>query len=62
LDAHERSSSIEILDCNGKLFKRTEVKGRWPLVVEELKKIPGEFAICYEASCANARIHTKLRS
>ena len=29
IDVHQKSSSVEILDCNGKLFKRQEVKGRW---------------------------------
>jgi hypothetical protein len=35
LDVHQCRTSVEILDCNGKLFKRVEVKGRWPMVVEE---------------------------
>ena len=51
IDVHQKSSSVEILDCNGKLFKRQEVKGRWPVLVEELAKVPKPFAVCYEASC-----------
>ena len=60
LDVHPSRSSVEILDCNGKLFKRTEVKGRWPLLVEELRKIPGPFAVCYEASCGYGHLYEQL--
>lgn len=60
LDVHESSSSVEILDCNGKLFKRTEVKGRWPLLIEELKKVPKPFAICYEASCGYGHLYEQF--
>jgi transposase len=51
IDVHQKRSSVEILDCNGKLFKRFEVKGRWPVLVQELAKAPKPFAVCYEASC-----------
>ncbi len=51
IDVHQKRSSVEILDCNGKLFKRFEVKGRWPVLMEELAKVPKPFAVCYEASC-----------
>lgn len=60
LDVHPSRSSVEILDCNGKLFKRTEVKGRWPLLVEELKKVPGPFSICYEASCGYGHLYEEF--
>lgn len=60
LDVHQSRSSVEILDCNGKLFKRTEVKGRWPLLVEELKKVPGPFSICYEASCGYGHLYEEF--
>jgi len=51
LDVHQKRTSIEVLDCNGKLFKRSEMKGNWPLLLEELRKLPKPFAVCYEASC-----------
>lgn len=60
LDVHESRSSIEILDCNGKLFKRTEVKGRWPLLIDELKKAPKPFALCYEASCGYGHLYDQF--
>lgn len=60
LDVHERSTSVEILDCNGKLFKRFEVKGRWPVLIEELKKVPQPFAVCYEASCGYGHLYEQF--
>lgn len=60
LDVHERRTSVEILDCNGKLFKRAEVKGRWPVVVEELRKVPKPFAVCFEASCGYGHLYEEF--
>jgi transposase len=52
LDIHQRSTSVEILDCNGKLVKRGEWKLPWPQLADQLKKdAPSPFAVCYEASC-----------
>ncbi len=34
LDIHQRSTSMEILDCNGKLVKRAEWKLPWPQLAE----------------------------
>lgn len=34
LDIHQRSTSVEILDCNGKLVKRAEWKLSWPQLAE----------------------------
>jgi len=60
LDVHQSRTSIEILDCNGKLFKRGEVKGRWPVLLEELKKVPKPFAVCYEASCGYGYLYEEF--
>jgi hypothetical protein len=38
LDIHQRSTSVEILDCNGKLVKRGEWKLPWPQLADQLKK------------------------
>jgi hypothetical protein len=52
LDIHQRSTSVEILDCNGKLVKRAEWKLPWPQLADQLKKeAPAPFAVCFEASC-----------
>jgi hypothetical protein len=42
LDIHQRSTSVEILDCNGKLVKRAEWKLPWPQLADQLKKEEGE--------------------
>ena len=34
LDIHQRSTWVEILDCNGKLVKRAEWKLPWPQLAE----------------------------
>lgn len=60
LDVHQSRSSIEILDCNGKLVKRTQVLGRWPLLIEELKKAPTPFGVCYEASCGYGYLYEEF--
>ena len=60
IDVHQKSSSVEILDCNGKLFKRREVRGRWPVLIEELAKVPKPFAVCYEASCGYGYLHEQF--
>jgi len=52
LDIHQRSTNVEILDCNGKLVKRGEWKLPWPQLADQLKKdAPTPFAVCFEASC-----------
>jgi hypothetical protein len=37
LDIHQRSTSVEILDCNGKLVKRAEWKLPWPQLADQLR-------------------------
>jgi len=34
LDIHQRSTSVEILDCNGKLVNRAQWKLLWPQLAE----------------------------
>src|SRR6478735_5170869 len=64
LDVHAKRSSLCILDENGKLVKRLEVKGggggwqRMLQVVDE--QVPKPFAICYEASCGYGYLHDQL--
>lgn len=60
LDAHARSFNGDILDCNGKLFKRFDIRGARSDLLAELKKIPGPFAVCYEASCGYGILHDDL--
>lgn len=60
LDVHQNSSSLEVLDANGKLFKRLEVKGPWPQVMEALAQLPQPMALCYEASCGYGHLYEKF--
>lgn len=60
LDAHPYSFNGEILDSNGKVFKRFDIRGDRSDLLKELGKIPGPFAICYEASCGYGPLHDAL--
>jgi transposase len=60
LDAHAKSYNGHILDCNGKRINRFEVRGSRAALVEELRKIPGPFAVCFEASCGYGALHEEL--
>jgi len=52
LDVHAKRSSMCILDEDGKLVKRLEVKGPWPRILQVVdEQVPKPFAVCYEASC-----------
>jgi transposase len=63
LDIHHRSTSAEILDCNGKLVKRTEWKLPWPQLADQLKKeTPAPFAVCFEASCGYGFLYEQFSS
>jgi transposase len=60
LDAHAKSFNGDILDCNGKLFKRFDIRGSRSDLMAELKRIPAPFSICYEASCGYGVLHDEL--
>jgi len=51
LDVHWKHTNICILDARGKKVKRMTVRGKWPKVAEELRKLRGKLFVCYEASC-----------
>ena len=61
LDVHAKRSSLCILDANGKLVKRLEVKGPWRKLLETVDaQVPRPFAICYEASCGYGYLYDRL--
>jgi transposase len=62
LDVHKNRSSLAILDENGAMFKRMEVKGTWSALLTEMATIPRPFAVCYEASCGYGYLHDQLQS
>src|SRR5512140_431304 len=61
LDFHQRSSSICILDENGKTVKELQIRGAWPEVIAFLKQLKHTFAICYEASCGYGHLYDQLK-
>ena len=61
LDAHLSTSSICILDENGKRVKRQTIRGFFPQVIEELRKVDAPFEICFEASCAYGHLYDQLQ-
>jgi transposase len=60
LDVHTNRSSLCILDDNGKVVNRLEVRGGWNAMLEAVEKIPRPFAITYEASCGYGYLHERL--
>ena len=61
LDVHQRRSSLCILDCNGRVVKRLDVKGPWTKVLEAIdREVPRPFVICYEAGCGYGYLHDQL--
>ena len=61
LDVHFKRSSLCILDGNGKLVKRLEVKGPWQRMLQVVdEQVPKPFAVCYEASCGYGYLHDQL--
>jgi transposase len=61
LDVHKQTSSVCILDENGKVVKRAQFKGCFKGVFEWLRDLKEQFAICYEASCGYGYLHDQLR-
>jgi len=61
VDVHQRRSSVEILDQNGALYKRFQVFGRWPELIQRIDtEAPRPFAVCYEASCGYGYLHEQF--
>ena len=60
-DVHWRTSSVCILDENGRRIKQFTVRGGWDDLMTELGKIEEPFEIVYEASCGYGTLYDKLR-
>lgn len=60
LDVHQSSSSICILDAQGKRIRREKISGGWDRLLSALAKIPKPFQICYEASTGYGALHDRL--
>ena len=60
LDVHQLQSTICMLDKNGKRIRRQTIRGRWDVVIAELRKIKKPFAICFEASTGYGYLFERL--
>ena len=60
LDAHERTSSICILDDSGRLVKEKTIQGHPRRVVEYLGQLTEPFRICFEASTNYGWLYEQL--
>ena len=60
LDVHVKHTSICILNSDGKRIKRLTIRGPWPKVAEELRRLPGNVAVCFEASTAYGYLYEML--
>jgi len=60
LDVHQMQSTICILDKNGKRIRRQTIRGRWDILIAELRKIKKPFAICFEASTGYGYLFEQL--
>lgn len=60
LDVHWKTSSICILDENGRRVKQMTINKHWHKVLEEIGRIDKPFAICFEASCGYGHLHDDL--
>lgn len=61
LDYHSKTSDVCILDENGKMVKRTTVRGGWRELLEVLRALKQPFAVCYEASCGYGHLYDQLK-
>lgn len=62
LDVHWAHTNMCILDGRGKKVKEVKRRGPWSVIVEELGKLRGNVAVCYEASCGYGHLYDRLRS
>jgi transposase len=61
MDVHWRQTTICILDENGRRVKMLGVRGPWQKVVDELRRIEGPWAVCFEASCGYGWLYERLK-
>lgn len=61
LDVHWKTSSIHILDENGKKVKAQTIRGGWEKLLTVLATLPRPWSICYEASCGYGALYDRLR-
>ncbi len=60
LDVHWKTSTLCILDENGKRVKHMTIRGHWQKLLAECRRISEPFAVCFEASCGYGYLHDEL--
>jgi len=60
LDYHLRTSSLCILNEDGKVVKQQTIRGRFDEVAQELAKVDGPLEVVFEATSGYAPLHQKL--
>jgi len=60
LDVHQKTSTVCILDENGRHVKTWTLAGRWPKLMAKLAKIPRPWQVCFEATCGYGYLHRQL--
>jgi len=61
LDVHQKSSTVCILNEDGKVVKQMKIRGRWSKMLTEFRDLKHPFAVCYEASCGYGYLHDQLQ-
>jgi len=61
LDVHQSSSSVCILNEDGKVVKQIKIRGKWSKMLSFLRDLKHSFAVCYEASCGYGYLHDQLQ-
>jgi len=61
LDVHWSSSSVCILDENGKMVKQFTRRGGWDKMLFDLANLQDRFRIVFEASCGYGTLYDRLR-
>ncbi len=62
LDAHERTSSLCILDASGQVVKELTLKGHPRRVLQWLRELDEPFQICFEASTNYGWLYDELKA
>lgn len=63
LDVHWRTSTVCILDENGRKVKTATLRGGWAKMLSWLdREVRQQYAICYEASCGYGALYDQLRT
>lgn len=60
LDVHWRTSSVCILNNQGRLVKEQTIPGDWQKLLAFLAGLPKPWKICYEASCGYGHLYDRI--